>query len=59
MEVSPDLGSTFDGVLAPEDVAVYGGLCAMATFNREEMKRKVLENASFKNFLDLVPQARM
>lgn len=59
VEVSPELGSKFDRVLAPEDVAVYGGLCALATFNREEMKRKVLENASFKNFLDLVPQARL
>lgn len=56
VEVSPELGSTFDGVVAPEDVAVYGGLCALATFGREEIKRRVLENASFKNFLDLVPQ---
>lgn len=56
MEVAPELGSSFDGVVAPEDIAVYGGLCALATFNREEMKRKVLDNSSFKNFLDLVPQ---
>lgn len=43
-------------MVAPEDIAVYGGLCALATFSREEMKRKVLDNAAFKNFLDLVPQ---
>lgn len=56
MDVSADLGSSFDRVLAPEDIAVYGGLCALATFSREEMKRRVLDNASFKNFLDLMPQ---
>lgn len=56
VEVSPELGSSFDGVVAPEDIAVYGGLCALATFSREEMKRKVLDNTNFKNFLDLVPQ---
>ncbi|CAN0076088.1 unnamed protein product, partial [Hapterophycus canaliculatus] len=58
VDVSPELGSSFDGVVAPEDMAVYGGLCALATFSRDEMKRRVLENASFKNFLDLVPQVR-
>lgn len=56
VDVSPELGSSFDGVVAPEDIAVYGGLCALATFSRSEMKRRVLENTSFKNFLDLVPQ---
>lgn len=45
-------------MVAPEDMAVYGGLCALATFSREEMKRRVLDNSSFKNFLDLVPQVR-
>ncbi|CAM9536751.1 unnamed protein product [Pylaiella littoralis] len=58
VDVSPELGSSFDGVVAPEDIAVYGGLCALATFSRSEMKRRVLENTSFKNFLDLVPQVR-
>lgn len=58
VDVSADLGSSFDGVVAPEDIAVYGGLCALATFSREEMKRKVLDNTSFKNFLDLVPQVK-
>lgn len=56
VEVAPELGSSFDRVVSPEDIAVYGGLCALATFSREEMKRKVLDNTSFKHFLDLVPQ---
>ncbi|CAM9970279.1 unnamed protein product [Ectocarpus fasciculatus] len=58
VDVAPELGSSFDGVVAPEDIAVYGGLCALATFSREEMRQRVLDNASFKNFLDLVPQVR-
>ncbi|CAN0287000.1 unnamed protein product, partial [Discosporangium mesarthrocarpum] len=58
LEVSPDLGTSFSGVIVPEDVGVYGGLCALATFHREEVKRRLLDNAAFKNFLDLIPQVR-
>jgi len=66
-------------VLSPQDVAIFGGLCALAVFDRSELKSKVfllyglgfflhhpltlfsaqvLDNASFKNFLELVPQVR-
>ncbi|KAI8913549.1 signalosome subunit 1 [Gorgonomyces haynaldii] len=43
--------------LSQIDVAVYGGLCALATFDRQEMK-KMLENHNFKQFLELEPQIR-
>ena len=45
-------------VIAPEDVALYGGLCALATFEREDMKRSVLDNPRFRNFLELYPAVR-
>ncbi len=28
-------------VISPQDVAIYGGLCALATFDRSELKKKV------------------
>jgi len=45
-------------VVSPQDVAIFGGLCALAMFDRAELKSKVLDNAAFKNFLELVPQIR-
>lgn len=35
-----------------------GGLCALATFDREELKRLVIANLGFKEFLELVPEVR-
>jgi len=43
------------GLMTPQDIAIYGALCALAEFTRPELKREVLDNASFRNFLALVP----
>lgn len=45
-------------LISPHDVAVYGGLCALASFDRQELRTKVLSNSSFKLFLELDPQVR-
>ena len=38
---------------------MLGGLCALAAFDRDELKSRVLENGGgFKEFLDLVPDVR-
>jgi len=58
LETTIEVGSHFSDVIAARDVAIYGGLCALATFDRAELKRRVLDNASFKTFLELVPQLR-
>jgi len=36
--VGPELGNHYSEVIAPQDVATYGGLCALATFDRTELK---------------------
>uniref|UniRef100_A0A0C9S8Z7 TSA: Wollemia nobilis Ref_Wollemi_Transcript_2421_1638 transcribed RNA sequence n=1 Tax=Wollemia nobilis TaxID=56998 RepID=A0A0C9S8Z7_9CONI len=53
-----DLGNTYTEVIAPQDVATYGGLCALASFDRAELKNKVIDNINFRNFLELVPEVR-
>eukprot|EP01137_Pigoraptor_chileana_P002979 Opistho-2@42535 len=58
LETTFDLGSTFSDVIAPQDVAVYGGLCALASYDRGELKRKVIDSQPFKQFLELVPEVR-
>ncbi|GAX78667.1 hypothetical protein CEUSTIGMA_g6105.t1 [Chlamydomonas eustigma] len=58
VEVNPELGTSYNDVLAPQDVAVYGGLCALATFNRTELQSQVITNIGFKEFIELVPELR-
>ena len=45
-------------VMSARDVAVYGGLCALASFDRKKLREKVMENVAFKEFLDLCPEVR-
>lgn len=45
-------------VLTGNDVAVYGGLCALASMDRHQLQEQVLNNANFRNFLELEPHIR-
>lgn len=38
LETGPELVNHYNEVIAPQDVATYGGLCALATFDRAELK---------------------
>lgn len=54
----PNDEESFNEVLTPNDIAVYGGLCALASMNRDELQKQVLENSSFRNYLELEPHIR-
>ncbi|VAH05512.1 unnamed protein product [Triticum turgidum subsp. durum] len=58
IETGSELRSNYSEVIAPHDVAVYGALCALASFDRSELKSKVIDNYNFCNFLELVPEVR-
>jgi len=45
-------------LLSPNNVAIYGGLTALATFDRPELYKQVISSAQFKLFLELEPQLR-
>ncbi|KAG9518032.1 hypothetical protein E4T50_13658 [Aureobasidium sp. EXF-12298] len=45
-------------VMTANDIAVYGGLCALASMDRQQLQDSVLENANFRNFLELEPHIR-
>ncbi|EAA10359.4 COP9 signalosome complex subunit 1b [Anopheles arabiensis] len=47
----------FPEMISTNNVAMYGGLCALATFDRQELKQ-VIASSSFKLFLELEPQLR-
>lgn len=52
------LDSSFSHISSPNDVAVYGGLCALATMDRAELQRLVLESTTFRTYLELEPHIR-
>lgn len=52
------LGDSYNDVVTSNDIAVYGGLCALASMSRAELQTKVLENTNFRNFLELEPHIR-
>ena len=45
-------------VISPNDIAIYGGLTALATMDRTELQRRVLDNTSFRQFLELESHLR-
>ena len=52
------LGDSYNEVISSNDIAVYGGLCALASMTRGELQHKVLDNANFRSFLELEPHIR-
>jgi COP9 signalosome complex subunit 1 len=58
LAAEPTLGDSYNDILTANDVAVYGGLCALASMDRNELQRNVLENSQFRNYLELEPHIR-
>jgi len=58
LNTDPSLGDKYNEVLTSNDVAVYAGLCALASMERDELQSKVLDNGSFRNFLEMEPHIR-
>lgn len=54
----PSDEESYNEVCTPNDIAVYGGLCALATLSRTELQVRVLEHKTFRNYLELEPHIR-
>jgi COP9 signalosome complex subunit 1 len=52
------LGQSAATIISPNDVAIYGGLCALATLDRNQLQKRVLENSNFRTYLEMEPQIR-
>jgi COP9 signalosome complex subunit 1 len=59
-EVAPDLGVSDLGDLgmSPADVATLGALCALASLDRSALRAVVVDNVSFRTYLDACPDIR-
>ncbi|KAJ3221715.1 cop9 signalosome complex subunit [Clydaea vesicula] len=58
LDVNFCLGSEYNDVISPNDIAILGGLTALSTFDRKELKQKVFKNQNFKQFLELEPDIK-
>lgn len=58
VETHFELGNDFNHVISSQDVALYGSLCALATYDRRDLHNKCINDPSFKNFLELTPTVR-
>ncbi|ESO04695.1 hypothetical protein HELRODRAFT_111705 [Helobdella robusta] len=48
----------FPELLSSNNIATYGALCALATFDRQELQKLVISSSTFKLFLELELQLR-
>ncbi|KAF4975224.1 hypothetical protein FZEAL_7962 [Fusarium zealandicum] len=48
----------YNHIASPNDIAIYGGLTALATMERKELQTRVLENQAFRSFLEHEPHIR-
>lgn len=51
-------GSAYNELASQSDVAIYGGLLALASMDRNELQKNVLDNAQFRTFLEQTPHIR-
>lgn len=58
LAIDPAFADSYNVVMTSNDVAVYGGLCALASMDRDELQSLVLESISFRSFLELEPHIR-
>ena len=56
--MSAELGGQYSDVLSAPDVALYGGLTALASLERSELKASVMDSTGFRELLELNPEAR-
>lgn len=54
----PTVCQQYNDIASPNDVATYGGLTALASMDRTELQARVLDNSSFRNYLELEPHIR-
>ncbi|KAF4637910.1 hypothetical protein G7Y89_g172 [Cudoniella acicularis] len=58
LQTEAGMGSSCGSIISSNDVATYGGLCALATMDRNDLQTRVLENSNFRAYLELEPQIR-
>eukprot|EP01084_Bolivina_argentea_P143794 252457_1 len=53
-----DIYTNFKELLSQYDVALYGCICALASFNTEQIKKRI-QNGEFRHFFELQPKIKL
>ncbi|EEH53792.1 uncharacterized protein MICPUCDRAFT_3283, partial [Micromonas pusilla CCMP1545] len=57
-ELGMELEEEYNEVVTAGDVATYGALCALASFDRKELKEKVMDSVTFRAMMESAPAMR-
>ncbi len=57
-QISSELESAYDDVIAPAEIATYGALLALATYSRRQLRTDLIDNVGFREFLETAPEVR-
>lgn len=53
------MATQYQEVLSAQDIAVYGGLCALASFDRSELRSHVINNVTFRDYMEVNPEVTL
>ena len=59
MQVPSEMAIQYQDVLSAQDIAVYGGLCALASFDRSELQSHVINNVTFRDYMEVNPEVML
>lgn len=55
LEVTADIQGQYSEVISGSDVAAYACLCALASYSRQEIKNKIVNNSELRKLLESAP----
>lgn len=58
LSIDPTHSSSFSDIITASDVSIYVALCCLATMDRATLKSQVMENTTFRGFLEYEPYVR-
>lgn len=58
LQVAAELGSTWNEVISPHEIALYGALCGLAHFDRSELDTHIISNPAFREHLEVCPEVQ-
>eukprot|EP01041_Mallomonas_annulata_P007392 gene7392-15090_t len=59
LDIDSELGNQFNQIISGEDIAIYGTLLSLASIERKELRKLLLENNKFKPYFEYVPNVRI
>ena len=59
VQVPNEMATQYQDVVSAQDIAVYGGLCALASFDRSDLRSYVINNVSFRDYMEVNPEVML